>query len=61
MCDRTASLHSTVINKFFKMIYYIFYRINFTAGNFAKIIIKEIIRFYEILLLIISNRGNIFI
>jgi len=50
-----------VINKFFKMVYYIFYRINFTTNNFAKIIIKEIIQFYEILLLIILNRESVFI
>jgi len=50
-----------VINKLFKIIYYIFYRINFTANKIAEIIITKIIRFYEILLLIISNCGNIFI
>jgi len=29
------------------MVYYIFHRKNFTAKNLAKLIIKEIIRFYK--------------
>jgi len=50
-----------IINKFFKMVYYIFYRKNFTAGDLAELIVKEIIRFYGIFLIIISNRGSLFI
>ena len=50
-----------IINKFFKIIYYIPTRKNIFIGNFTKLIIKKIIRFYGIFLLIVSDRESFFI
>ena len=49
-----------IVNKLFKIIYYILTRKNISAGNFTKLIIKKIIRFYGIFLLIVSDRGSFF-
>jgi len=58
---KTYDVILVIINNFFKIIYYIFCRKDFTAGDLAELIIKKIIRFYEIFLIIVSNRGNLFI
>jgi len=59
--NKTYDAILIIINNFFKMVYYIFYRKNFTAGDLAKLIVKKIIRFYKKNLIIISNCGNFFI
>jgi len=56
---KTYNAILVIINKFFKIIYYIFYRKNFTAGDFAEFIVREIIRFYKKNLIIVLNRATV--
>ena len=59
--DRTYNSILIIIDKFLKIIYYIFTRKNFAVKSFTKLIIKKIIRLYGILSIIILNRGVLFI